>query len=734
MNMIKKLFFLLLILTWCVPVSTWAANVYYMRVDGTAANKAAATGPETDATKCMSVATHNTQTFSAGDIIYLCSNGGNFTTQILGRSNGTNGTPIIYEGVGNPTLINTLSTACFDSYSKNYNTIRYVTIGSSTNIGIYFEGSTGCKAEYCIVKNCVGKSIKLDSCPSTIIDNCIVTGSVVNSGSGIFGAGATTTLTVRNTIIAGCGFVDGYGLENYNAASVTYSNCYIIGNNRYRSNNISSGCTDGGGNIVTNSPRFVSGYNNTVHWAYTSDDHDVDYWSSCANILASYGGKLTCFATPSSITQGEQTTLADLVAAGHEIGVHGWSHSALNATTAFQVTSTNEGTNTVNVDVANNQIILASSGTPANNVTQTFVGDTTIATLKAAVAGKNWLITNSTDVQDAMKLYSLKDSGGAQTCPYTVNLDTVAPNYKFYDEEITHNITWLTSVTGSAPTTMAYPYGSRSAGLITWIKDNTSLLGVRIAGGVTQSLTSVPVYEFNYLNASNLIGDGTEATIRGNVNHYYELAKQVGCAVVILSHNTGEISTANLTIIVDELSKLGVTVQTFSSILSAIRADHSTADNLTYTKTYPDVSNFALQYNSLCINAGTDVGLTRDYIGNSKWGANWDIGAYEWKPTDFEDTDNDGIRDDLDNCPTVPNPLQEDQDSDGVGDACDNCPTVYNPDQKDTDHDGVGDACDNCPTICNSQQLDADHDGIGDVCDPTPGCDGCGQPACEQPC
>ncbi|MCX5885744.1 MAG: thrombospondin type 3 repeat-containing protein [Proteobacteria bacterium] len=98
------------------------------------------------------------------------------------------------------------------------------------------------------------------------------------------------------------------------------------------------------------------------------------------------------------------------------------------------------------------------------------------------------------------------------------------------------------------------------------------------------------------------------------------------------------------------------------------------------------------------------------------------------------DTDGDGISDSSDNCPTVPNPGQEDTDGDGKGNACDNCPTVANSNQADNDGDGVGDLCDNCPTICNSQQLDADHDGIGDVCDPTPGCGGCGQPACEQQC
>lgn len=71
-------------------------TTYFLRADGTAANKAAATGPGSTQANCMNVAVHNGETFSAGDNIVICDDGGIIRGQITVPSAGSSGNPITY--------------------------------------------------------------------------------------------------------------------------------------------------------------------------------------------------------------------------------------------------------------------------------------------------------------------------------------------------------------------------------------------------------------------------------------------------------------------------------------------------------------------------------------------------------------------------------------------------------------------------------------------------------------
>lgn len=127
--------------------------------------------------------------------------------------------------------------------------------------------------------------------------------------------------------------------------------------------------------------------------------------------------------------------------------------------------------------------------------------------------------------------------------------------------------------------------------------------------------------------------------------------------------------------------------------------------------------------------------------------------------TTSTDTDQDGILDSVDNCPSIKNADQADLDGDKKGNVCDDdadgdgqsaaggdcndqnasinsesieicedgidqncdgtddlCPLKPSS-PNDTDNDGITDDADNCPTMANPSQGDGDHDGQGDLCD-----------------
>jgi hypothetical protein len=95
------------------------------------------------------------------------------------------------------------------------------------------------------------------------------------------------------------------------------------------------------------------------------------------------------------------------------------------------------------------------------------------------------------------------------------------------------------------------------------------------------------------------------------------------------------------------------------------------------------------------ISAFVHYGVDSDVLKNYEYFGDPALSLKVEDPED--DQDEDGLINDVDNCPFTANPDQPDEDNDNWGDVCDNCPHTSNPDQIDRDNDGQGDACDEDP-------------------------------------
>lgn len=102
----------------------------------------------------------------------------------------------------------------------------------------------------------------------------------------------------------------------------------------------------------------------------------------------------------------------------------------------------------------------------------------------------------------------------------------------------------------------------------------------------------------------------------------------------------------------------------------------------------------------------------------------------------IQDRDEDGIADNLDECPDVPGLIKyngcRDTDKDGIWDSIDECPNLYGAKSNrgcpskaiDSDGDGIIDTKDTCPFLKGIQSMggcpDTDRDGISDIEDYCP--------------
>jgi hypothetical protein len=267
--MVGKILFLLfavcdLVACGALVDRVWGAT-YYMRHDGAAtkANSAATAGGGCSAvSSSMSVATHNAATFSAGDTIYLCNDGGAYTAQIKPPSSGSSGSPITYTnppGQATPTIFdqnNGGSNYCFWISEKSYLVVDGLTFqkpGSTT--GTFVIQSTGAGSTNNIVKNCTittnlnsGTALNVTGVNgnNNTAQNCIIAsnapttvGSIVHFGTPSTTITGSTIISTESTKQSGNGIMIDYG----HGSTVSY--CTIGGS---RENGMIIGISIEGGN------------------------------------------------------------------------------------------------------------------------------------------------------------------------------------------------------------------------------------------------------------------------------------------------------------------------------------------------------------------------------------------------------------------------------------------------------------------------------------------------------
>lgn len=221
------------------------AASYYLRADGSAADKAAGSGPCSNAAAAMSVATHNTQTFSAGDIIYLCDDGGDISAKLIPPSSGSEGNPITYRPANGEVPILDVAgaqTVVIDS-RKDYNTFEDLTVKNATVTNFYALAGTGViLTRIASVGGAIG--IRYAGVGAITMTDCTATGGVGATAHGFYFSGGTVTLSGCNAANnTGNGFV--WDATAGKTLISTASNCTASGNgiNGFRAENAGTATT-----------------------------------------------------------------------------------------------------------------------------------------------------------------------------------------------------------------------------------------------------------------------------------------------------------------------------------------------------------------------------------------------------------------------------------------------------------------------------------------------------------
>jgi hypothetical protein len=408
------------------------------------------------------------------------------------------------------------------------------------------------------------------------------------------------------------------------------------------------------GNITTNGGTGVVRRQKGGYIIPVIDDSDAlssDYLNTLETSLSSRGMKGT-IAYQANTAVANSAALTALKNRGIiSIAGHGFSGSNLTLTgNAWSITKAGH---TVNINRAGDQILIEG----AAPVTVTGFKAKSLYTIMTELAAGG--CTNgglTTNLYSATLGESLADSAGAQASGYVVQLktDDTTGATGYYKVELKDTKTLIEAAIGSTTPLFVTPGANSSSNLQTVAKavGYLALRGTQEDDATNSNWlgASYNIFKGAGLAATRLIGANDAGTI-ANAKALAEMVAESGSIIYVFAHNysgSPDFTNAQWELVLSAWVQYSdITVTSADTVINAIVSGGlwATADDITYTRTYTDQSDYRLRAGSSAINAGADlcgtlvtatdmagraVCTTSTYVGKGTYP---EIGAYEFWPS-----------------------------------------------------------------------------------------------------